>query len=227
MGFSERLHEAMLNAGYTQGKLAKAVGMAQSSVNKLLNGASSSRKTVDIAHVLGVRPEWLSSGSGPMKEQETLPHQAESQVSSYAYRVSVLDVSASAGPGQLVATDFIETITAIEFTPDQAKALFRGRPQEQVKMITVNGDSMDDTICSGDRVFVDVSIHSYDGDGIYVFIFDNNLHIKRLQMHKDRLLVLSDNPKYREWYIDADDHDRFYVMAKVLLGQTVAYKRFS
>lgn len=82
MGFSERLHEAMLNAGYTQGKLAKAVGMAQSSVNKLLNGASSSRKTVDIAHVLGVRPEWLSSGSGPMKEQETLPHQAESQVSS-------------------------------------------------------------------------------------------------------------------------------------------------
>lgn len=36
MSFSERLDRAMNEAGYTQGKLAKAVGMAQSSVNKLL-----------------------------------------------------------------------------------------------------------------------------------------------------------------------------------------------
>lgn len=67
MNFSERLELAMSEAGMTQGSLAKAVDMAQSSVNKLLNGAASSRKTVEIANVLGVRPEWLSSGSGSMR----------------------------------------------------------------------------------------------------------------------------------------------------------------
>ncbi len=64
MGFSERLAQAMKYAGYTQGRLAKDVGMAQSSVNKLLKEANGSRKTVEIASVLGVRPEWLSTGEG-------------------------------------------------------------------------------------------------------------------------------------------------------------------
>lgn len=73
MNFSERLNKAMKDAGYTQGSLAKAVGMAQSSVNKLLNGASSSRKTVEIATTLGVSPEWLSNGIGPMRRDEALP----------------------------------------------------------------------------------------------------------------------------------------------------------
>lgn len=44
MSFSDRLNIAMQNAGYTQGALAKAVGMAQSSINQLLNKASGSRK---------------------------------------------------------------------------------------------------------------------------------------------------------------------------------------
>lgn len=64
MGFSERPAQAMKHAGYTQGRLAKDVGMAQSSVNKLLKNANGSRKTVEIASVLGVRPEWLSAGEG-------------------------------------------------------------------------------------------------------------------------------------------------------------------
>lgn len=52
----------------TQGALAEAVGMAQPSVWKLASGgAKGSRKTVQIAHVLGVRPEWLSDGIGPMR----------------------------------------------------------------------------------------------------------------------------------------------------------------
>jgi transcriptional regulator with XRE-family HTH domain len=50
-------------AGLTQGALAKAVGMSQSSIWKLTSGAASgSRRTVEIAKVLGVRPDWLASG---------------------------------------------------------------------------------------------------------------------------------------------------------------------
>lgn len=84
MNFSERLNLAMKEAGMTQGGLAKAVGMAQSSINKLLNGANGSRKSVEIAKVLRVRPEWLATGDGAMRAGDgthhpdsTIPNQAQ------------------------------------------------------------------------------------------------------------------------------------------------------
>lgn len=230
MGFSERLAQAMKHAGYTQGRLAKDVGMAQSSVNKLLKDANGSRKTVEIASVLGVRPEWLSTGEGEMASSGIREHAALYQVKpslNGIYRVDVLDVKASAGPGTIVTSDFIETIRAIEYTTEQARALFGNRPATHVKVITVNGDSMDGTISPGDQIFVDTGVTHFDGDGVYVFVFGKTLHVKRLQMQRDRLAVISDNPIYEKWYVEAGDEDSFYVMAKVLLRQSIDYKRFA
>ncbi|HDC4513461.1 MULTISPECIES: LexA family transcriptional regulator [Enterobacter cloacae complex] len=230
MGFSERLAQAMESAGYTQGRLAKEVDMAQSSVNKLLKNAKGSRKTVEIASVLGVRPEWLSTGEGEMAAGGTREPTALYQVKSSLngiYRVDVLDVKASAGPGTIVTSDFIETIRAIEYTTEQARALFGNRPATHVKVITVNGDSMDGTISPGDQIFVDTGVTHFDGDGVYVFVFGKTLHVKRLQMQRDRLAVISDNPIYEKWYVEPEDEDSFYVMAKVLLRQSVDYKRFA
>lgn len=230
MGFSERLAQAMKRAGYTQGRLAKDVGMAQSSVNKLLKEANGSRKTVEIASVLGVRPEWLSTGKGEMASsgarEPTALYQVKPSLNGI-YRVDVLDVKASAGPGAIVTSDFIETIRAIEYTTEQARALFGNRPATHVKVITVNGDSMDGTISPGDQIFVDTGVTHFDGDGVYVFVFGKTLHVKRLQMQRDRLAVISDNPIYEKWYVEPEDEDAFYVMAKVLLRQSVDYKRFA
>ncbi|HBL9064113.1 LexA family transcriptional regulator [Enterobacter asburiae] len=230
MGFSERLAQAMKHAGYTQGRLAKDVGMAQSSVNKLLKDANGSRKTVEIASVLGVRPEWLSTGEGEMAfsgaREPTALYQVKPSLNGI-YRVDVLDVKASAGPGTIVTSDFIETIRAIEYTNEQARALFGNRPATHVKVITVNGDSMDGTISPGDQIFVDTGVTHFDGDGVYVFVFGKTLHVKRLQMQRDRLAVISDNPIYEKWYVEPEDEDAFYVMAKVLLRQSVDYKRFA
>lgn len=230
MGFSERLAQAMKRAGYTQGRLAKDVGMAQSSVNKLLKEANGSRKTVEIASVLGVRPEWLSTGEGEMAcsgaREPTALYQVKPSLNGI-YRVDVLDVKASAGPGAIVTSDFIETIRAIEYTTEQARALFGNRPATHVKVITVNGDSMDGTISPGDQIFVDTGVTHFDGDGVYVFVFGKTLHVKRLQMQRDRLAVISDNPIYEKWYVEPEDEDAFYVMAKVLLRQSVDYKRFA
>ena len=204
--------------------------MAQSSVNKLLKNAKGSRKTVEIASVLGVRPEWLSTGEGEMTAGGTREPTALYHVKSSLngiYRVDVLDVKASAGPGTIVTSDFIETIRAIEYTTEQARALFGNRPATHVKVITVNGDSMDGTISPGDQIFVDTGVTHFDGDGVYVFVFGKTLHVKRLQMQRDRLAVISDNPIYEKWYVEAGDEDSFYVMAKVLLRQSIDYKRFA
>lgn len=58
----------MKATGHTQGSLARAVGMAQSSVWRLTSGgASGTKKLFKIAKVLGVNPEWLSDGIGEMQ----------------------------------------------------------------------------------------------------------------------------------------------------------------
>lgn len=229
MDFSGRLAHAMSLAGYTQGRLAKEVGMAQSSVNKLLNGANGSRKTVEIASVLGVRPEWLSTGDGEMfsVSGQITKDQPLATAKNGIYRVDVLDVKASAGPGALITNDFIETIRAIEYTSEQARSLFGNRPAHNIKVITVTGDSMDTTISPGDEIFVDISVTHFDSDGVYVFVFGKTLHVKRLQMQRDRLAVISDNPIYEKWYVEPGDEDQFYVMARVLLRQSIEYKRFA
>lgn len=81
MTFADRLNLAMKEGGFTQGSLAEAVGMAQPSVWKLASGnAKGSRKSVQIARVLGVRPEWLSEGIEPMREDSVKPHNPDSTI---------------------------------------------------------------------------------------------------------------------------------------------------
>lgn len=225
--FADRLNKAITEAGHTQASLGDAVGVSQPSIWKLSTGKSkSSRKLYEISKVLGVSPDWLLTGTGPMRADGQQPAAPTVTTPSNIYRVEVLDVQASAGPGTMLSADFVETIRAIEYTPEKGRALFDSIPSESVKVITVRGDSMEGTIDPGDEIFVNVAIRGFDGDGIYVFVFGNTMHVKRLQMHKDRILVISDNTKYKEWYIEDGELDKFHIMAKVLIKQTIAYKRF-
>lgn len=96
---------------------------------------------------------------------------------------------------------------------------------KMVKMVNVGGDSMSGTIEPGDLVFVDISVNKFDSDGIYVFGFDGKVHIKRLQMIPDKLLVISDNTRYRDWFIDEANEHRFYIFGKVMISQSQAFKR--
>ncbi|MEQ1977702.1 helix-turn-helix domain-containing protein [Xenorhabdus sp. SGI240] len=65
MTLADRLKEAMKEKGFTQSALAQETDMAQSMIWKLISGkAAKTGRLVDIAKVLGVRPEWLSDGSG-------------------------------------------------------------------------------------------------------------------------------------------------------------------
>ncbi|PHM33566.1 helix-turn-helix domain-containing protein [Xenorhabdus innexi] len=65
MTLADRLKEAMADKGLTQSALAEKAGMAQSMIWKLLSGnATKTGRLVDLAKALGVRPEWLSDGSG-------------------------------------------------------------------------------------------------------------------------------------------------------------------
>lgn len=140
------------------------------------------------------------------------------------YRIEVLDVQASAGPG-VINSEVVQTIRSIEYTDEHASMMFGGKQASQVKMITVDGDSMAGTIELGDAIFVDISKDYFSGDGIYVFLYKNHLHVKRLQMLPDHLLVHSDNSQYSDWVITEENEHKLKVIGRVLLSQSQAFKR--
>ncbi len=84
---------------------------------------------------------------------------------------------------------------------------------------------MGPTIEPGDLFFVDISIKQFDGDGIYVFGFDDKIYVKRLQIIPDKLMVKSDNTNYREWSITKDNDCSYGVFGNVLISQTQSLKR--
>lgn len=226
MTFSERLGQAMKEAGYTQGSLGKAVGMAQSSVWKLVSGdAKGSRKAVDIARVLGVRPEWLVSGQAPMRNEGQVSNVSTEITNPDVFRIDVLDLTVSAGPGRYMLSEMVEVLHAIEFTTDHARALFGNRPAANLKVMTVDGDSMSPTVNSGDRLFFDVSVRDFRTDGVYAFVYGKTFHVKRLQMQGEKLAVLSDNPSYEKWYVTEATQDQFCVMGKALIHESLKYNK--
>lgn len=140
------------------------------------------------------------------------------------YRIDVLDVSASAGDGS-PSKDVVEVIRSIEYVPDQARVIFGNRPETSVKLINVRGDSMEGTIEPGDLIFVDVAVSNFDGDGIYVFDFNGDMFVKRLQKVKSELIVISDNPRYREWTISEEEMSMLHVAGRVMLSQSQQFRR--
>ncbi|HBR4568089.1 TPA: helix-turn-helix transcriptional regulator [Klebsiella pneumoniae] len=222
---AERLREARKAASMTQKTLGDAVGVSQAAIQKIETGrAAQTTKLLDIAKALRVRPEWLSSGTGAMRadgEGDKKP----SHINHDVFRVDILDLAVSAGPG-IVNQEFVEILHSVEYAPAEARHMFDGRKAENIRIINVRGDSMSGTIEPGDLLFVDISVKSFDGDGIYAFLYDDTAHVKRLQKMKDKLLVISDNKSYAAWApIEKDEMNRVFVFGKVIGSMPQTYRK--
>lgn len=222
---AERLREARKAASMTQKTLGDAVGVSQAAIQKIETGrAAQTTKLLDIAKALRVRPEWLSSGTGAMRadgEDDKKP----SHINHDVFRVDILDLAVSAGPG-IVNQEFVEILHSVEYAPAEARHMFDGRKAENIRIINVRGDSMSGTIEPGDLLFVDISVKSFDGDGIYAFLYDDTAHVKRLQKMKDKLLVISDNKSYAAWDpIEKDEMNRVFIFGKVIGSMPQTYRK--
>lgn len=221
-----RLKEARAARGLTQKALGDLVGVSQAAIQKIETGkASHTTKLVEIANALGVMPDWLSSGEGVMLNDGKPGAALLTNAISDVFRVDVLDLTVSAGPGSFMISEFVEVLHAIEFTNEHARSLFGNRAQHDVKVMTVDGDSMCPTIQSGDRLFFDVSVRNFKVDGVYAFVFGQHFHVKRLQMQGLQLAVLSDNPAYKYWYVTEENQDQLYIMGKALIHESIAYNK--
>lgn len=219
--FKDRLRSAMDENNFEIRDVSDGTKISYEMIRRYIVGLAQPRGTnLDkISKFLGVDKSWLLFGTGENKNSEIII-----QKDKKSFHIEVLDVTASAGTGYL-NSDVMEVIKLIEYDSEQAKILFNGINENNLKVINIAGDSMQGTFESGDSIYVDVSQKEFNGDGIYVFTFGRSLYVKRLQIVKDKLLVISDNKMYERWEIHENELDQLYVHGKVMLSQSMLLRK--
>ncbi|NAW63905.1 S24 family peptidase [Photobacterium halotolerans] len=173
-------------------------------LKKLTNTA----KNVDLAKVLGVSPKTIQSWKTREKIPEDIFLKAR-QISQNGViappkgyvTLDFYEVEASAGHGALVVSE--EKSSDIVFSESYIQNEV-GVKAANVFLMPVKGDSMYPTLKNGCLVMVN-KIDHFTGDGIYVFRFEGQLMVKRLQFSKHGLSVTSDNDNYQPWELSKEE----------------------
>jgi len=160
---------------------------------------------IEFSELLGLTQGYLSeleTGKSPVTQNiinalkdNSIPYEITKD--NLPLMIPIVDVRASAGPGVINSTELItDTIESSE--------RFLNQFGEKTVIITISGDSMEPTISHNDWLLVHKQ-EVLQSEGIFVFIQDNELRVKRIQKEiSGRILVISDNPKYQTEIYDAN-----------------------
>lgn len=194
--------------GLTQNGLAEMTGVGQTTINRILSGQIlKTTRILELAKALKCDPDWLLYGddkkSYPPASPTTQP--ANETAGKYwlsdAIALDFYDVDVSAGHGALVMQE--DKSGSITFSRQFLDETI-GVNAKNVFLMPVRGDSMYPTLKNQAIVMVS-KVAEFAGDGIYVFRYDSQLMVKRLQFSKTGLTVASDNSSYKEWELTRDE----------------------
>lgn len=118
-----------------------------------------------------------------------------------------IDVRASAGPGSV--NEGLEETKEMWFFPDPViRHEFRARAAD-LRMITIDGDSMEPLLASGDRILIDTSQRIPVPPGIFVIWDGMGLVAKRIEHEPNseppKIVIKSVNPEYETYERDAEE----------------------
>jgi phage repressor protein C with HTH and peptisase S24 domain len=207
--FNERLRE--LIAGAPLSKVAKAIGIGETTMRNYLEkgGLPGIDSALKIAEHFGVSLEWLITGEG-----NKIHSSADSTIVDNAVAVPVYsEVTAAAGTGAVNQTEAPTTFITIpvEFLPHGKRGIY--------KIIFVQGDSMEPTLCPRQPIIIDFGVHSILGTGVYVIRIDGDLFVKRLDKLPDgSIRVSSDNSYYEPFLIKPGSGIKLDIVGKVVMN---------
>lgn len=212
--------------------LVKAKGCRKSTqaTHKWLSGESMPEKDNMrlLADACYVRAEWLEYGDGPQYPGASEIQGKESNVINADFSkksrdgeivIPHHDVRAAMGEGQILPSDYIETIRHVTVSLDylRTQGVSFTKP-ENLGMITGFGESMNKTFASGDPLMIDRGVTTLQTDGVYMFTLSGALFVKRLQMLPNGVRVISDNDAYPPYDITGSDLKGMVIHARVLLA---------
>lgn len=71
-------------------------------------------------------------------------------------------------------------------------------PLEHMMLVKAEGDSMEPTISAGSLVLLNIGLKDFNSDGVFALTYNQSLHLKRVQLTPDRLILQSDNKLYKD-----------------------------
>jgi phage repressor protein C with HTH and peptisase S24 domain len=207
--------------------LARAAGIKPPSVSDWFTGKTKSLRgetLLAVARALGVTPEWLNTGRGPMRPAGT--------ASEPVYRI------AEAG-GAHGATSEIELVDArgscgggaIVWEMEQREPLVKeaawfkryGVRPDDLMAVFADGDSMADFIVDGDIVIFDRSKAEPRSGSIFLIDHPDGLKIKRMRRDIDGAWVLEsmnpDKRRYPDEKVSPDQADLLRIRGQFVYRQ--------
>lgn len=169
--FNERFKIAYAKSNLSQHELAKAVGVTQPAIYKLVKGESKSfRKIPELARALNVNLEWLFSGIGDsgLDEQK---FQLVGALKTGAVKVRGVAVMEANGTFKM---DELSN-GYLKFYSDDPNAF----------ALKIKGDSMFPRFNSGEFVVIEPNIKPCSGDEVLVKTKDGCNMIKKLECHRN------------------------------------------
>lgn len=194
---TQRLAELELNMKAASVK----AGLGETFVRDMLKRgrAPSADALKNLAKALQTTAGWLTGEDGA---QETVPAE---EWRNQLITVSEYEVRLSAGPGALVET---ENQTGVwQFSRRYIVDELRLDPQG-LAIVEVQGDSMEPTLKTGDRVLIDHSDRNPARPGVYAIWDSNATVVKRIERipasDPPQLVLISDNKNHNQYTVLAD-----------------------
>lgn len=212
----------LAKAAGSNAELARRLGRADALVNNYLNKKPMGRDFArHVEEVFGLdyaaldrayegTPPWLGGSLAPQ------PAPAGELVEDVV--IKRYDVRASMGIGIPLPErePVIDSIRVpMEYVRENLPHITSPR---NLRIVTGHGDSMKPTFNHADPLIVDIGVKTMDIDTIYVFTYQDELYIKRIQRLPDRSIkVISDNrAMYDPFILDAKQREDVKTLARVI-----------
>ncbi len=198
-------------AGGNKKQFAEQTGKSSSHIYKICRGAS--RPSMAYLEYLydeyQVDLTWLLTGS-QSDNQQPMGSTPETEV----VHTPMFDVQASAGAGAFIQTEDITDYFTFNKSFLSRQLNISG---DKLAFVSISGDSMLPTLHDDDRVLVDMSQNTVQGEAVYLLHTEDGLMAKRLkQSKKNALQIISDNPDYHDWTLDLEKYEHNPVMGKIV-----------
>ncbi|MDP8184375.1 XRE family transcriptional regulator [Phocoenobacter skyensis] len=194
--------------------LAKKLNRTRAAIGNLINGKVKKVPIYEIAEALHIDPDWLLTGKGEPGSY-ALTNISTQQDTDHSYKIDLLDVQAATNHTGIINNQYPEVIQSIYFSKDGMLEIVGRKSNQGLALITIPSDSMSPTIEKGDIVFVDTTINYYQGEGIYIFLTNDETFIKRLQrVPSGTYKALSDNQYYAPFELTPDEFEQVRVIGK-------------
>ena len=217
----DRIKEVMEEKGLNGADLAKACGVAPSSVTKWLRNDVKRIKgeyLIKLAKILDVNISWLQTGNGFKKGKSVIAIDEDTELPDSEYvTIPESQVVFSAGPGYEPSLE--------EITEGGSKAVYK-RSWFQMKQVNpehcarfrVRGNSMAKLINDGDMILVNTHEKEIQDNRVYCISISGETKVKRLlKTIKGSLLIKSDNPEYPTEELSAEEaNEKVRIIGRVI-----------